>query len=395
MILLGVMMTTVNVRKETGTLYIDFRYLGNRCRERTSMNDTLSNRRMLKRLISKMNAEITLGVFNYLETFPTSSKGQQLFGKMNYRCESQRFNKFSQEWIDEMSPNWRLSYRQTVSYLVRTKLNDKFGSCFLSDIKKADILKFRSDLIGSNNTDNKSSQLQLSPSYVNRVIGLLCSILTEASDRFSFSNPSLEINALKVRKKTVLPFSLGEVEKIVNGVASEFKDYFIVRFFTGLRTGELHALRWENIKLSERQIIINESIVDGVVGRTKSQSSDRVIHMTDIIYSALNRIAERNNNHEYVFHRKGKPLTQSFITQSIWYPLLDRLNLTRRRPYNTRHTAATLWLSSGENPEWISRQLGHKNTQILFETYSSYVPNLTRFDGSIANELFNKLEVNV
>ncbi|MDO6710351.1 tyrosine-type recombinase/integrase [Aliiglaciecola sp. 2_MG-2023] len=334
-------------------------------------------------------------MFNYLETFPNSRKAQHLFGNTNHRCESQRFNNFSQQWINEMSPSWRLSYRQTVSYLVSTKLNDKFGSCFLSDIKKADILKFRSELIGSNNTANESSQLQLSSSYVNRVIGLLCSILTEASNRFAFSNPALEITPLKVRKKTVLPFSLDEVEKIINGVASEFKDYFIVRFFTGLRTGELHALRWENIKLLERQIIINESIVDGVVGRTKSQSSDRVIHMTDIIHAALNRIAEKNNNHAYVFHRKGKPLTQSFITQSIWYPLLERLNLTRRRPYNTRHTAATLWLSSGENPEWISRQLGHKNTQILFETYSRYVPNLTRFDGSIANKLFNKLEVNL
>ena len=46
-----------------------------------------------------------------------------------------------------------------------------------------------------------------------------------------------------------------------------------------------------------------------------------------------------------------------------------------------RHSAATLWLASGENPEWIAKQLGHTSTEMLFKTYSRYVPNLTRQDG--------------
>ena len=44
--------------------------------------------------------------------------------------------------------------------------------------------------------------------------------------------------------------------------------------------------------------------------------------------------------------------------------------------------AATLWLASGENPEWIARQLGHTTTEMLFRVYSRFVPNLTRRDGS-------------
>jgi hypothetical protein len=53
-----------------------------------------------------------------------------------------------------------------------------------------------------------------------------------------------------------------------------------------------------------------------------------------------------------------------------------------RRPYNARHTAATLWLASGENPEWFARQLGHTTTEMLFRIYSRFVPNLTRQDGN-------------
>ena len=41
-----------------------------------------------------------------------------------------------------------------------------------------------------------------------------------------------------------------------------------------------------------------------------------------------------------------------------------------------------MWLASGENPEWVARQLGHANTEMLFKVYSRFIPNLTRRDGS-------------
>jgi hypothetical protein len=48
---------------------------------------------------------------------------------------------------------------------------------------------------------------------------------------------------------------------------------------------------------------------------------------------------------------------------------------------------AEAWLASGEAPEWIARQLGHANTQMLFTVYSRFVPNLTRRDGSAIDRL--------
>ncbi len=75
------------------------------------------------------------------------------------------------------------------------------------------------------------------------------------------------------------------------------------------------------------------------------------------------------------------------MTQRIWYATLKLLNMKRRRPYQTRHTTATLWLASGENPEWIARQMGHTTTEMLFTVYSRFVPNLTRKDGSAFENL--------
>ena len=75
------------------------------------------------------------------------------------------------------------------------------------------------------------------------------------------------------------------------------------------------------------------------------------------------------------------------VTKRIWYPTLEYLGLAKRKPYQTRHTAASLWLAAGENAEWIARQLGHANTQMLFKIYSRYVPNLTRKDGSLFDKV--------
>ena len=79
---------------------------------------------------------------------------------------------------------------------------------------------------------------------------------------------------------------------------------------------------------------------------------------------------------------KGEALDGPNVVKRVWHPALRYLKMRPRRPYQTRHTAATLWLAAGESPEWIARQLGHTTTQMLFKVYSRYVPNLTRNDGS-------------
>ena len=84
----------------------------------------------------------------------------------------------------------------------------------------------------------------------------------------------------------------------------------------------------------------------------------------------------------WVFHSQyGNPMDAVNFTNRIWYPLLRNLGLKQRPPYQMRHTAATLMLAAGENPEWVVNVLGHSTTEMLFRVYSRFVPNLTRNDG--------------
>ena len=85
----------------------------------------------------------------------------------------------------------------------------------------------------------------------------------------------------------------------------------------------------------------------------------------------------------------GTALEDRNVANRVWYPLLALLGLEKRKPYQSRHTTATLWLSSGESPEWIARQLGHVSTNMLFRVYSRYVPNMTGRDGTAFEQMLS------
>jgi integrase len=195
---------------------------------------------------------------------------------------------------------------------------------------------------------------------------------------------SANIKNLKEPKPEVMPFTLNEVHKILVTVREDFKPYYTVRFFTGLRTSEIDGLKWKNVNFERREIYIKEALVNGILGPTKTDGSNRTIQMSPKVYEAL-KIQKQitSKRSEFVFcNRTGEALDYRLVNRRVWHPLLRHLGLESRRAYQSRHTAATLWLSAGENPEWIARQLGHSTTEMLFRVYSRYVPNMTRRDGS-------------
>jgi integrase len=178
------------------------------------------------------------------------------------------------------------------------------------------------------------------------------------------------------------------VTAIIANVREDFRHYFTVRFFTGLRTGEVHGLQWKYVDFDRREIRVRETFVLGEDEYTKTDSSQRDIQMSQVVFDALKEQHKATGTMKYVFcNRNGDPLDNKNFISRVWNPLLRYLGLKIRRPYQCRHTAATLWLASGEAPEWIARQLGHSTTEMLFRVYSRYVPNLTRKDGSAFERL--------
>lgn len=408
-------MGSIRLSDTTEALFFDFRYLGQRFREYSALEDTPTNRKKLQKVLDKIESEINAGTFVYENYFP-NSKALERIAKARSAKAAKRavlsaeldgedevaapepkpvasptaigpiFQDFANQWVDERSIEWRRSHIKSLLSTLNGHLMPQFGSKVVGSINKSDVLAFRASLAKVKGRGTKEG---LSAKRINEIIGLLRQILNEAADRFEFTSPMTNIKKLRQQRVDVDPFSLVDVQRILATVRADYKDYFTTRFFTGMRTGEVHGLKWKYVDFDLRVLRIRETFVLGEDDYTKTDGSQRDIQMSQPVFDALkNQFEVTGKVSEYVFcNLTGQPLDNKNFSDRVWYPLLRHLDLKKRRPYQMRHTAATLWLASGEAPEWIARQLGHTSTEMLFRVYSRYVPNLTRQDGSAMERL--------
>jgi integrase len=393
-------MGSVRTLNGRGTLFMDFRYDGSRCREYTALADTPANRKRLEKAMAKIESDIADGSFDYVKTFPNSRPPAPRQRESSIQSEAgvteapaiavavmatPAFTVFAEQWFTEHKVEWRRSHIKVLRSTLDGHLLKHFGNKPVGEISKADILAFRTKLSGMPGRVGE----KLSNKRINGILAPLRQILNDAADRHGFVSPTASLRPLRVRKTDVEPFTLDQVQQILAAVRGDYRDYFTTRFLTGMRTGEAHGLKWKYVDFEHRLILIRETFVLGEDEYTKTDGSQRDIQMNQVVYEALMRQFEATGKlSDYVFcNREGNPLDNDNFNDRVWAPLLRHLGLKHRRPYQMRHTAATLWLASGEAPEWIARQLGHTSTEMLFRVYSRFVPNLTRQDGSAIDRL--------
>lgn len=390
----------IRVRPETEALYLDFFFRGARCREQTALVDTPEHRKRLQALANRIQKEIERGTFDYGAFFPNSPKAEVFANGGPAKSEpatetaptpppmlatpadrqTPTFADFAELWFLEMSPQWRRLHRQGVRDVLDKNLLPTFGTRLLHTITKADVMGFRAELAKMPGRKGGT----LGAARINKIMCFLRQILNEAADRFEFTPAFRGIKPLKQKRTDVEPFTLEEVQKILDTVRPDYRDYLTVRFFTGLRTGEVNGLKWKHIDLERNLILVRETVVNGQEeDGVKTDQSIRDIAMLPMVRQAIeNRLKVRDPSCPWVFPTAdGGPMDAHNFSNRVWYPLLRYLDLAPRRPYQTRHTAATLMLASGESPEWIAQIMGHSTTAMLFKVYSRFVPNLTRQDG--------------
>ena len=145
----------------------------------------------------------------------------------------------------------RRSHIKSLLSTLNGRLFPYFGEKVVSSITKSDVLEFRATLA---KVKGRGQHEGLSAKRINEIMGLLRQILNEAADRFQFTSPVLNIKKLKQRRTDVDPFSLVDVQRIIATVRADYKNYFTVRFFSGMRTGEVHGLKWKYVDFELRVI---------------------------------------------------------------------------------------------------------------------------------------------
>lgn len=288
-------MASIQLRKETGLLIIDFRYKGIRCREQTALTDTAANRKKVQKVLDRIETEIAAGTFDYPRIFPGSKNARKFDEATNSPSEinpvaqavagamtgertqmsagvagTPLFKEFTETWYLEKEVEWRRSHKVTVRAGLDSRVLPRWGEWEVGRITKADILAYRAEL---SKVQARGKETTLSSRRINKIMNLLRQIVNEAADRFNFRTPFQNIKQLKVQRTNVEPFSMDEVKLILATVRPDFQSYYTTRFFTGMRTGEVDGLKWKYVDFEKRLILVRETFVLGEDEYTKNDSS--------------------------------------------------------------------------------------------------------------------------
>lgn len=303
-------------------------------------------------------------------------KAEVLQGRYKFKGkkESLKFQDFATDWLDSKRATVKSSTIQDYNGVLTKHLLPAFSKIRIDSIDEEAISKFLSSL-----------KDKLSNRRINFIFVVMKSIFKTAYRRkHTNSIPTEFIKSLREDKPKIYPLSMVEVSQFLETVAPHFKNYFTVAFFTGMRPSEQICLKWDSIDFPRSKIAVTEARYRGKEGTTKTLESNRLIDMLHPVRDALKEQAKSTfMKGSYVFlSKEGCILNTNHMREKVWRTALKRSGVSLRPMYNTRHTFATLMLSAGENPLWISKQLGHTTAEMLFEKYSRFIPNTTHQDGT-------------
>lgn len=164
----------------------------------------------------------------------------------------------------------------------------------------------------------------------------------------------------------------------MNGLTGQAKNLIQVAFWSGLRTSEQIALRWQDVELEQNRVFVKQAHVRGQLKETKTKSGKREVALQPQTKEALlNQLNFTGKLNETVFHdpRTQKPWKNDQpIRKNVWTPALKKAGIKYRTPYQTRRTFASTLLSRGENPPWVAQQMGHKDWGQIIKIYGRWIP---------------------
>ena len=188
----------------------------------------------------------------------------------------------------------------------------------------------------------------------------------------------------KKKEKNVRVLTLEEQKqflKVAEGTSNYYQFALILQ--TGLRTGEMMGLKWEDVDFEKRTITVRRTMEfrygnqEFSIGEPKSVSGYRNIPMTQTAYEILKiKEAERASRKicdirykDFVFiNRKGLPTKNSAYDSTI-YKLADKAGIQRFSMHTLRHTFATRAIEAGIRPKTLQEILGHANIGITMNLY--------------------------
>ncbi len=270
-----------------------------------------------------------------------------------------------------------LKHKTILSYdsSKRNHILPYFEDKLVTQIKPLDIKKFQDNMVEKG---LKKDSIQIARILLKEVFDL--AILSETI----LMNPISMVRMPKIRytKKKQRPFTLDEIDLILSKAKEQLRDFLGISFFTGMRSGEILALTWDDICFNTDTISINKTIAQGLVNSPKSRASERDIEMIPKAKEFFKaQQLESGLNNSYLFlNRKNTHFSTNDNFYQAYQKVLRELGLEKRSLHNTRHTFASIMLNNSIDSLWVSSTLGHENLQVTLNVYTHYMPKKEKME---------------
>lgn len=366
--------TGIDLRGDT--IRIRFSWNGKRYSETAPFSPNQTGIASAARLRDQVTNLIKLNLFDeakYLELFPNTTAIAQATV-----VNAPTFGEYAQIWLNSRS----------VTEGTRNNYKSCLNVWWMEHLAVTPVTTITPVLMRKLIAEIKWPTDNIKRNAMSRIATILDSVV---SDGLLPENPMGNLKLPRYIKKDVDPFTREEAEKIIENFYSEsdrqmqlLGAYFEFAFYTGMRPAEIHALRWDSVDLEKRTAHVKRVAVRGKIYERTKTKKERYVLLNERALKALKfaretaalRLQEEGQSKDLPF---CFPLSLSteFVTnathlQVLWGKRLKQLKIRYRRPYNARHTYASMCLMAGMRPAFIAQQLGH-SVQMLLSTYARWL----------------------
>ena len=246
------------------------------------------------------------------------------------------------------------------------------GSCRICDVNRARIQAF---LLERKRTGYSNSTIH----GIRTTLVLEVAVETGYFDR----NPAHGIKTGEREAKQEKGFlTPAQIHMLLPALSEPCRTIVLVAVLTGMRIGEILALRWKRLDLVRGAIEVAETFSDGSFGTPKTRSSRRVIPMSSAVREAFEShgtASLRTAPDDLVFSTsKGTPLSPKNLYNRVLAPACDAIRIPRVSWHSFRHSNATLLGEVGESLKTAQAILGHSDLETTLNTYMHAIPDSQR-----------------
>ena len=189
-------------------------------------------------------------------------------------------------------------------------------------------------------------------------------------------NVAEAVDPPRERGTEIRPLDEGQVRGLLKAAEGDkLHALYVLAVTTGMRSGEILGLRWEDVDLRAGTLQVRRTVFNGRIEAPKTSKGRRSIGLTQTSVTALR---DHPRVGEWVFcTRVGTPMSVHNLHNRSWKPLLREAGLPLdTRFHDLRHTCATLLLTKGVHPKIVQEMLGHSSISITLDIYSHVLPNM-------------------